>query len=225
MEESPGSISPLQTLEDNVLDRRMGPKGGRWIQAPVALLLVVVVVTAAACSHRENATSEAELAASSLAKGLAAHKAGNLAEAATDYREVLVHDPNNKFAYYNLGLIDQTNGALASADSNYSLALSIDTQYVPALYNLAIVKSAEDDLEAAIALYRTAIDVQPGYAAAHLNLGFALIENGDKKEGKDELAKAVKLDPSLADRIPDGSPSGQGDQQGVGGSTATASPS
>jgi tetratricopeptide (TPR) repeat protein len=225
MGESPGSISPLRTLEDIVRDRRMGPKGGRWTQAPLALLLVVMVVMAPACSSDDPATSEAGLAAAALAKGLAAHKAGNLAEAATDYREVLVHDPNNKFAYYNLGLIDQTNGALASADSNYSLAISIDPQYVPALYNLAIVKTAEDDLEAAIALYRTAIDIQPGYAAAHLNLGFALIENGDKREGKDELAKAVKLDPSLADRIPDGSPTGQGGQQGDEGSTATASPS
>jgi tetratricopeptide (TPR) repeat protein len=195
----------------------MRPTTGRWIQALIALLLVVMVGTAAACSHKDNATSEADLAAAALAKGLQAHKAGNLAEAATDYREVLVHDPNNKYAYYNLGLIDQTNGSLASADSNYSLAISIDPEYVPALYNLAIVKTAEDDVAAAIDLYRTAVEVQPDYASAHLNLGFALIQNVDRKEGKAELAKAVKLDPSLADRIPDNSPSGVG-------ASATATP-
>lgn len=204
-------------------DRRIATSA-RWpIQALTALLLVVMFGAGVACSDKSDTTSEGALAAAALAKGLNAHKAGNLAEAAADYREVLVHDPNNKYAYYNLGLIDQTNGSLASADSNYSLAISIDPEYVPALYNLAIVKTAEDDLAAAIDLYRTTVQIQPDYAAAHLNLGFALIENGDRREGKDELDKAVSLDPSLASRIPDKSPGTAGGSQS-GGATATATP-
>ena len=180
----------------------------RRLQATIAVVLVAVFISMAACSSdKPSATSEADLAATALAKGLAAHKAGNLAEAASDYQEALRHDPNNKFAYYNLGLIDQTNGALGSADSNYSLAISIDPKYGPALYNLAIVKTAEGDTAAAIDLYRTTIEVQPDYAAAHLNLGFALIDSGDRREGRNELSKAVELDPSLASRIPDQAPS------------------
>ncbi|HEY6680692.1 MAG TPA: hypothetical protein VI276_05725 [Actinomycetota bacterium] len=31
---------------------------------------------------------------------------------------------NNKYAYYDLGTIDQTNGALASVESNYRFALN-----------------------------------------------------------------------------------------------------
>jgi tetratricopeptide (TPR) repeat protein len=56
--------------------------------------------------------------------GIAAQQAGRLPEAAADYRDVLVHDPNNKYAYYDLGTIDKTNGALASAESNYRFALN-----------------------------------------------------------------------------------------------------
>ena len=166
-------------------------------RALIALLLISLLT--AACSSKK---SDAELASEALDRGLAAHQAGKLAEAEADYREVLVYDPNNKFAYYNLGLIDQTNGALASAESNYKLALAIDPTFVSALFNLAIVKTAEGDLVSAIDLYRSAIAVDPTNAPAHLNLGFALIEKGDDKHGQVELDTAIKLDPSLASRLP-----------------------
>ena len=47
--------------------------------------------------------SDADLANEALQQGIAAQNAGRLAEAAADYREVLVHDPNNKYAYFDLG--------------------------------------------------------------------------------------------------------------------------
>jgi tetratricopeptide (TPR) repeat protein len=193
-------------------------RGWSW-KLSVAIVVAGLALSAIACSTDDSQASEAELAAAALQKGLDAHAAGDLPAAAAAYREVIIHDPNNQYAYYNLGVIDQANGSLASADSNYSLALSIDPAYVPALYNLAIVKTAEDDIKAAIDLYRKAIDAQPDYAAAHLNLGFALLQDGQRKKGKAELAIAVDLDPSLADRIPEGPASGEG------GPSETASPS
>jgi len=65
-----------------------------------------------------------DLANEALKQGIAAQQAGRLPEAAADYRDVLVHEPNNRYAYYDLGTIDQTNGALASAESNYRFALN-----------------------------------------------------------------------------------------------------
>jgi tetratricopeptide (TPR) repeat protein len=192
-----------------------------WGRKLAVAVLITELALSAACSTKK---SDAELASEALTKGLAAHQAGNLAEAAADYRQVLVHDPNSKQAYYNLGLIDQTNGSLASAESNYALALSIDPTYVPALYNLAIVKTAEDEIDAAIELYRTAIEVDPKYAAAHLNLGFALIDAGEKREGNAELAKAVKLDPSLASRIPKKPAGTEGESNSGTTETPTESP-
>jgi tetratricopeptide (TPR) repeat protein len=160
-------------------------------------LLFIVICGAAACSKK----SDADLANEALAAGLAAHQAGNLAEAAADYREVLVHDPNNKYAYYDLGLIDQTNGALASAESNYRLALSIDPEFASALYNLAIVRHDLGDLKESLDLYQQVIGLQPDNASAHLNLGFALIEAHRKQDGNAELKVAVQLDPDFADRV------------------------
>ena len=167
-------------------------------RSPTAALAVVLMVLAASCSTKK---SEAQLAADALAKGIPAQEAGRLAEAAGDYREVLVHDPNSKFAYYNLGLIDQTNGALASAESNYRLALSIDPGFTSALYNLAIVRHDLGDLKESIDLYRQVIQLEPENASAHLNLGFALIEAHQKIRGNAELQIAVQLNPDFADRV------------------------
>jgi tetratricopeptide (TPR) repeat protein len=171
-------------------------RGRTYWRPPIALLAVVLTV-GFSCSKK----SEADLANEALQQGIAAQNAGQLAEAAAAYREVLVHDPNNKYAYFDLGLIDQTNGALASAESNYRLALSIDPQFVSALFNLAIVRHDLGDLKESIALYRQAIKIQPDYANAHLNLGFALIEAHQDVEGNAELKIAVQLDPSLASRV------------------------
>jgi tetratricopeptide (TPR) repeat protein len=167
----------------------------------IAALVAAALLVAPACSKKAD---EQQLATEALAAGIAAQQAGDLATASAKYREVLSHDPQNQYAYYNLGLIDQTNGAYASADSNYNLALSIDPTFEDAMYNLAIVKSAEGDSDAAIALYRQVIALNKRNAAAHLNLGFALIDSGQKTEGNAELAKAIQIDPSLATRIPSG---------------------
>jgi tetratricopeptide (TPR) repeat protein len=190
-----------QARQDWGITVRRGTNGSRnWARRPVGILLLIgFVLLAAGCSSKK---SDAQLASEALANGIAAQKTGRLADAAAAYREVLTHDPNNKFAYYNLGLIDQTNAALASSESNYRLALAIDPKFVPALYNLAIVETNLGNLDEAIDLYRQAITVQPDYADAHLNLGFALIDAGQRKEGKGELDAAVQLDPSLESRIP-----------------------
>src|SRR5712691_8456269 len=170
---------------------------GRTYWRLAITLLAVVLIVAFSCSKK----SDTELANEALQQGIAAQNAGRLAEAAADYREVLIHDPNNKYAYFDLGLIDQTNGALASAESNYRLSLSIDPQFVSALFNLAIVRHDLGDLKESIDLYRQVIKIQPDYASAHLNLGFALIEAHKGVEGKAELKVAFQLNPDFASRV------------------------
>ena len=171
-------------------------RGRIYWRLPIALLAVALIV-AFSCSKK----SDAELANEALTQGIAAQQAGRLPEAAADYREVLVHDPNNKYAYFDLGTIDQANGALASAESNYRFALSIDPAFTNALFNLAIVRHDLGDLKESIDLYQQVIKLEPDNASAHLNLGFALIEAHKKREGKAELETAVKLNPDFADRV------------------------
>jgi tetratricopeptide (TPR) repeat protein len=171
----------------------------RWFDPrgrTLALLLVsAVAISGAACGKN----SEKQLAATSLNKGLKEHAAGHLENAAKAYREVLVHEPNNKFAYYNLGLIEQQNGRNQSAEGNYRQALAVDPDFVPALFNLAIILT-NDRHEEAVTVYRRVIELKPDDAGAHLNLGFLLISLGRSDEGNAELDKAIDLDASLEGR-------------------------
>ena len=181
----------------------------------VALIVVGVLgLLTAGCS------GEDEPPVGSLEVALQAHQEGRLDEAVDLYKAVIAEEPENKFAWYNLGLIHQTRGQKNLAEAEYRRSLEIDPAFVPALFNLAILRADRDDLEEAIELYRSVLELQPEYAAAHLNLGFALIEFGDEDAGQEELDRAVELDPSLASRLPEGSvvdpepPSSEGGDSG-----------
>jgi len=138
-----------------------------------------------------------------LTKGLQAHQAGRLDEAMKDYKEVLKNDPQNKWAHYNIGQIDQGRGDTAGAEAEYRTALAVDPNMEFALFNLAIIRSNAGAKQEAVDLYRRVLTVNPNNAAAHLNLGFTLLDLKDKAGGDRELRKAVDLDPTLASRVPD----------------------
>jgi Tfp pilus assembly protein PilF len=137
-------------------------------------------------------------AATLLQKALKEEVAGNTAQAQTDFAEVVRLDPQNKYGFYNLGLISQNAGKNTDAANQYRLALTIDGTFTPALYNLAILQTAAGDTSGAIDLYRRAIASSPNSANAHFNLGLLLRKSGKIADGNKEVQTAVKLDPSLA---------------------------
>lgn len=193
-------------LRPKTYDPRRGsrpPSTPNRIRALVPALLVAVVLLGAACSRDAGADGDQQGAGATLSAALRAHADGRLDEAARLYHQVLVLDPQNKFAYYNLGLIAQTHGLDQDAADDYGQALAIDPVYAPALFNLAIIRTEQGDAQAAVDLYRQAIAANPTDARAHLNLGFLLLEAGERGPSTHEFRAAVELDPSLASRIPD----------------------
>ncbi len=201
------------------------------------ILMVAVAVTVLAAAgvgafvaynaFSDSGKSKETQTSDLLNAGLQQHVDGKLAEAAATYREVLKKDPRNKFAYYNLGVIDQGANRFDAAENNYRLALGIDANYPPALFNLAIVRVALSYPIDAIALYRRVIAVDPNNAAAHLNLGLLLIASGLTDEGNAELKVAVGIDPALASRLtpPADQTPADGTTPTVGGTgTAVATP-
>jgi len=147
--------------------------------------------------------SNAQIATNDLNAGLAAQAAGNLTEAATDYKSAVAADAQNKYAYYDLGLVEQLNGQSAASEVNYRATLQLDPTFVPALFNLAILQTTPSPFDAE-ELYRQVIGLEPKDATAYLNLGFLLRSQGDVTEGNMDLHTAELLDPSLASRIPPG---------------------
>jgi len=168
--------------------------------ALVAVFALVVIAFAWGPLSRPSGS-----ASSLLTAGLAAQSAGRTSEASDDYHKVLQLDPGNYWAYYNLGVIDQQAGRASPAERNYRSALALNPDLVPALYNLAILRTNPSPKEAET-LYRHAISLEPKNASAHLNLGFLLLQEGDKVGGRAELDVAVKLDATLASRLPIASP-------------------
>ncbi|HVX22463.1 MAG TPA: tetratricopeptide repeat protein [Acidimicrobiales bacterium] len=146
--------------------------------------------------HQTPATLEPKLE-----RAIAEENEGRYATAAATFLAVVKADPKNTIAWYDLGVMAHRNGQDTQALNDYRRALGGDPKYLPALYNLAELVAPGDPKEA-VALYRKVLAIDPKDAAARLNQGFALLAEGKTAEGKAALAEAIKLDPSLASRVP-----------------------
>jgi Tfp pilus assembly protein PilF len=180
---------------------RQHSRSDRRVRAIAFPLLVLGLLVTAACGVGGQAKTEGQKANDLVWEGMKAQGAGRMTEAADDYRKALALDPRNKFAYFDLGVIDQAAGRNSSAELEYRTALQFDANFAEALYNLAVLRAQTAPAEA-VDLYRRTTAVKPGFADAHLNLGFLLISMGQKTEGKAELDRAVAIRPSLASRVP-----------------------
>ena len=180
-------------------------RAGRLIRS--IALTAVLALGATACSGGEapeeasassSPESDAKKATTALNAGLEAHSAGDLTAAAADYNETLKYDPENKFAFYNLALIDEAAGNYGLAEEKYRAALEADPAYEPALFNLAILRTGRDP-EEAIQLYLAAVESDKKDAAAWLNLGLLLRASGKELEGDKAVLRAIALNPDLVD--------------------------
>jgi Tfp pilus assembly protein PilF len=169
-------------------------------------LVAVLTFSATACSGDDTSNSDssqvtkkdAKEASSAVQAGLKAHSDGNLEKAATQYDKALELDPENKYAFYNLALIDEADHNYGLAETNYRAALKTDPKYGPALFNLAILRTKEDPKEA-MSLYKSAVAADGKDAAAYLNLGLLQRANDEKASGNKNVLHAIALDSSLKD--------------------------
>ena len=158
------------------------------------VLLTLLMIGAVACSDDVDPDQ-------ALAEGLAQQQAGDLEAAAEQYQMVLDVRPEDQYANYNMGVIEQADGRTALAEGYYRAALDTAPEFVPALFNLAILRTKAEATQEAIDLYERVIVIQPEYAAAHLNLGLLYRDAAELKLAQQHLNTAIDLDPSLADRI------------------------
>jgi tetratricopeptide (TPR) repeat protein len=176
---------------------------GRLVSSLV--LAAALAFGATACSGGDggkdsssSAAPDAKKATTALNAGLKAHAAGDLKTASADYHQTLKYDPNNKFAFYNLALIDASDSNYGLAEEKYRSAIKSDAKYEPALFNLAILRTNSDPTEA-IGLYKRAVAANEKDAAAWLNLGLLLRQEGKETAGNKAVLKAIALNPKLVD--------------------------
>jgi tetratricopeptide (TPR) repeat protein len=149
--------------------------------------------TSTTSSGQTSTTSATAL----LTTGIAQADAKQYAQAATTFRDVLVVSPGNKFAWYNLGLVEQLQKQSATAIADYSKAIASDPGYTPAMYNKAILLEATDPQEA-LALYQQITKINPKAATAYLRESFVYSRLGNKAKAAEARDRAVALDKKLA---------------------------
>jgi len=122
--------------------------------------------------------------------------------AARSYRHVLRLDPQNKFAWYNLGVIAHGDGRTDDARAAYEKALKIDPAFMSALFNEGILLKSSDP-DRAMGLLERALGVDPQAATVHLHLGEIWAMKDRDQVATDEFRSAVAADPSLRSQVPE----------------------
>ena len=175
-------------------------------RALVVTLLVAFAMGSVGCGSPQHtaspattvtAKSNAAAVQALLEEGISQAQAKMLDQAATTFKNVLLLNPKNVYALYNLGVIDQTKSNTTGALSYYNQALSADSTYTPAMYNKAIILEATN-LDAALALYQKIVIINPKASTAYLHMAFVYAKQGQSAKAKEARAKAIALDSSLS---------------------------
>ena len=173
------------------------PNYRRYGAGLVGALVLMGALTACGGSSGGKAADANTL----LQAGIKEQQKGDANAARQLFEQVLAKQPNNFYAHYNLGVLDQQAKDTASALREYGAALTINPNYVPALFNEATI-FATTDAALAITTYRRVIALQPHAPTAFLNLGLLEAAHGELAQGIKDLNTALHQDPTLGPQIP-----------------------
>jgi predicted O-linked N-acetylglucosamine transferase (SPINDLY family) len=138
----------------------------------------------------------ADRVATVLARGLAQHKAGRLAEALDSYTQVLALDPDQPYALHLLGEICHRAGKNERAVELIERAVKLLPELAEAHNNLGTAYQALGRLADAEASYRRAIGIKPSLIIAGNNLGTVLKAQGNVTEARRQFERVLTLDPN-----------------------------
>ena len=128
-------------------------------------------------------------------QALALHRAGQLEQAITAYRQAAEQNPDHLGALVNQGIALKQAGRINEAIAAYSQALVVAPAFADGYFNLAIVLSAVGRHGEAEAAYRRAIALKPDLAPAHANLGNTLRDSGRPEAAIESYRQAIVLKP------------------------------
>ena len=134
----------------------------------------------------------------SLTRALEFHRAGQLAAAATLYREILQADPHQANALNLLGLITRDEGNPAGALELFSRAIAADPATASFRLNRGLNLRFLGRLEEALEDFRQARQLDPTLVEAHHQEGNTLKQLGRFPEAIAALRQTVHLAPTLA---------------------------
>jgi len=133
--------------------------------------------------------------ASQLENALRLHRAGQLAPAASLYREILRTEPNQPDALNLLGLIAQQSGDHAQALGLFEKVVAGNPKHAAGLLNRGVSLRALGRQEEALGEFNRVLALDPGQAEAHHQLGNALKSLHRFDEAAASLRRAAGLAP------------------------------
>ncbi len=124
-------------------------------------------------------------------------KLNRYSQAIIYYRKILDFNPGSYEAHFGLGLTLKSLGKYDDAleEIKKSLEIKISPEGYRVLGEIYFNKGA---IDLAIKNFQESLLLDPDSAETHFFLGFALGEKGRHKEGREEVRRAIELNPSLA---------------------------
>ena len=129
------------------------------------------------------------------------HQAGQFAEAARLYNQVLTLNPRHVGALQMLGFLHFQRGELGEADRIMERALKLNPTSVDALYNRGCVLQALGRHKDALGCFDRALALKPDYAPAMINRGNVLAQSGRFADALASYDLALALMPPSAELL------------------------
>lgn len=130
-----------------------------------------------------------------LGQAIAAHRAGQLAEADRLYQRAIQADPRDARAQRLRGLLARERGDFETSGRCLARAAELAPADPRPPAELGVTQMAAGELEAAEASLRRALERDPGYARAHANLGALLQYRGHIEAAIAHHQAALEADP------------------------------
>jgi tetratricopeptide (TPR) repeat protein len=112
-------------------------------------------------------------------------------------RHALQKNPDDAWAYYELGNALRDQDRVADAMAAYRSAVARDGGHAAAHNNLGVLLAEQRNTTQAIDHYRVALATEPDFADAHYNLANALRAAGGADEAIRHYREALRLEPRL----------------------------
>ena len=122
-------------------------------------------------------------------------KAGRLAEAVEDFREMIALDARDATARMYLGITLAQAGDQKAALEQYTKALPLAPNNAGVHYNLGVVLAALGSEPEAIEHFQAAVQSDPHLTQAHFQLANLLMRKGRYREAAPEYAAVIGMEP------------------------------
>ncbi len=122
-----------------------------------------------------------------------------LDDAAKEWHQALVIDPNNYIAHYNLGVILERQQLPQQAIKELRLSLALQPNQPSAHTIIGRLYTNMHQVAQAAEEFAQTVQLNPAGTAAHNDLGAALMQLGENEKAAEQFSEALRIDPASAD--------------------------